>query len=228
MTYKLPTLSFEYNALTPFIDPKTMEIHHSRHHQGYVDKLNHALKDSRYKDTPLEKILTSASKLPSAIRNNGGGHYNHSLFWDILSPEGKPKPEGKLAQAINESFHSLEAFKNTFSEIAATQFGSGWAWLVISRQSNELTITSTSNQDNPLMDVADIQGIPIMGLDLWEHAYYLNYQNDRAAYIDAFWNVLDWNAVEKNFENSEQASESSWEKLLRFTSTAIQSQSMIF
>lgn len=202
MIYKLPTLSFGYDELEPFIDARTMEIHHTKHHQGYVDKFNNAINGTEFEDSPIEEILGSASKLPAGIRNNGGGHYNHSLFWDILTPEGTDKPEGALAEAIESSFHSFESFKDTFSKVAASQFGSGWAWLIVSHESNQLAITSTPNQDNPLMDVADIQGIPILGIDVWEHAYYLNYQNKRGDYIDAFWNVVNWEAVEKNYHNA--------------------------
>lgn len=224
MSYKLPKLSFEYDALEPFIDAQTMEIHHSRHHRGYIDKFNNAIKNTRYEDQSIEEILSSDSELPTAVRNNGGGHYNHSLFWNILSPDGKEKPEGELAEAIDSSFHSFESFKDTFSQIAASRFGSGWAWLIINRENNQLAITSTPNQDNPLMNEADIQGVPILGLDVWEHAYYLNYQNNRADYIDAFWNVVNWDAVEENYR---KAKETSWDKILRYTSTAINSQTIL-
>lgn len=224
MRYQLPTLSFEYNALEPFIDAQTMSIHHSKHHQGYVDKLNNALESTDFENSPLEQLLCKASELPADIRNNGGGHYNHSLFWNILSPDSKPEPEGELADAIKSSFDSFAAFKDTFSEIGASRFGSGWAWLIVNRENNELAITSTPNQDNPLMDTADIQGIPILGLDVWEHAYYLNYQNRRADYIEAFWKVVDWDAVENNYRN---AKESTWDRILRYTGAAINSQTMM-
>lgn len=211
MSHQLPTLPFEYNALEPFIDAQTMEIHHSKHHQGYVNKFNNAIEGTEFADASLEEILSSDSDLPTAVRNNSGGHYNHSLFWNILSPNSKQEPEGELANAIDNSFHSFESFKNTFSQIAASQFGSGWAWLIISRENNQLAITSTPDQDNPLMKVADIQGVPILGLDVWEHAYYLNYQNNRVDYIEVFWNVVNWDAVEENYR---QARESAWDKIL--------------
>lgn len=217
MSHTLPTLTFSYDALEPIIDAKTMEIHHSKHHQGYVDKLNNAIKNTKYAEAPLEEVLKSASEIPTGIRNNGGGHYNHSLFWNILSPAGKDAPEGELAKAISKSFNSFDFFKNNFSDVAASQFGSGWAWLVVTRENNRLAITSTPNQDNPLMDVADIQGLPILGLDVWEHAYYLNYQNNRGHYVDAFWDVVDWQAVEENYK---QAKESTWDKIMRYTTVA--------
>lgn len=224
MSYQLPTLPYDYDALEPFIDSQTMEIHHSKHHQGYVNKLNRAIEGTEYEDTPVEEIFTKAQGLPTAIRNNGGGHYNHSLFWKILAPEGKRSPDGKLAQVIANTFGSFESFKDAFAKVAGSQFGSGWAWLVVTRDNNALAITSTPNQDNPLMDEADLQGIPILGLDVWEHAYYLNYQNRRVDYIDAFWKVVDWEAVEQNYQ---QAKESTWDKILRYTGAAIASQTII-
>lgn len=201
MTYQLPTLSFEYDALEPIIDAQTMEIHHTKHHQGYVNKFNNAIAGTKFEDAPIKEILAYASNLPDGIRNNGGGHYNHSLFWDILTPEGKDKPEGPLAETINQAFDSFGAFKEQFADTASSRFGSGWTWLVAT--DGELAITSTPNQDNPLMDIADVQGTPILGLDVWEHAYYLNYQNQRSSYIDEFWNVVDWNAVERNYQNAQ-------------------------
>lgn len=202
MSYQLPTLSFEYNALEPFIDTQTMEIHHTKHHQGYVNKFNNAIAGTEFEDASIEDILADASNLPDGIRNNGGGHYNHSLFWDILAPEGKDKPQGPLAETINQAFGSFDAFKEQFADAAGSRFGSGWAWLVVTAD-GELAVTSTPNQDNPLMDVADIQGTPILGLDVWEHAYYLNYQNKRGDYIDAFWSVMDWKTVEENYQNAQ-------------------------
>lgn len=202
MSHQLPTLSFAYDALEPFIDAKTMEIHHSRHHQGYVDKFNSAITGTEFKDVSIEEILARASSLPEAIRNNGGGHYNHRLFWDILAPEGKDTPTGALAEAIDQAFGSFGAFREQFSEAASNRFGSGWAWLVVTAD-NELAVTSTANQDNPLMDIADVQGTPILGLDVWEHAYYLNYQNKRTDYIDAFWNVVDWDAAETHYQSTQ-------------------------
>lgn len=199
MSHQLPELSFPYDALEPFIDSKTMKIHHTKHHSGYVDKFNNAIKGTDFEDLPIEEILRSASGLPAGIRNNGGGHYNHRLFWDILSPDSSNRPGGELEKAINNAFDSFESFTYTFSQVAASRFGSGWAWLVVTSEDNGLAITSTPNQDNPLMDVADIQGTPILGLDVWEHAYYLSYQNRRADYIDAFWNVVNWEAVQERY-----------------------------
>lgn len=204
MSHQLPSLPFEYDALEPFIDAQTMEIHHSRHHQGYVTKFNRAVADTAHEDSPIEDVLAEASALPSAIRNNGGGHYNHSLFWKMLTPEGKNMPDGALAEAIDKTFGSFRAFRKQFSETASSRFGSGWAWLIVNPKDKELAITSMPNQDNPLMDVADTRGIPILGLDVWEHAYYLNYQNKRDDYIDAFWKVVDWDAVEKNYQSQKQ------------------------
>lgn len=201
MSYQLPKISFDYDSLEPFIDARTMEIHHSKHHQGYVNKLNDAIKGTKYENQSIEEILKKAAELPDGIRNNGGGHFNHSLFWEILSPNGKGTPKGKLVDAINTSFDSFEYFKEQFSTAAAGRFGSGWAWLIVNAD-DELEITSTPNQDNPLMDAADVQGTPILGLDVWEHAYYLNYQNRRPDYIDAFWNVVNWDAVEANYQNA--------------------------
>lgn len=221
MSYQLPTLSFEYNALEPFIDAQTMEIHHSKHHRGYVNKFNNAIADTEFANRPIGELLASASELSRSIRNNGGGHYNHSLFWNILSPAGTDRPQGNLADAIENQFHSFDSFKDTFVNVASSRFGSGWAWLVVTKETNELAITSTPNQDNPLMDVADIQGTPILGLDVWEHAYYLNYQNKRGDYIDAFWNVVDWQAVDENYGNAKQTS---WDKLLQFTTAAFHNQ----
>lgn len=202
MSYQLPKISFDYDSLEPFIDARTMEIHHSKHHQGYVNKLNDAIKGTKYVNQSIEEILKKASELPDGIRNNGGGHFNHRLFWEILSPNGKGTPKGKLADAINTSFGSFESFKDQFSTSAGGRFGSGWAWLIVNAD-GELEITSTPNQDNPLMDAADVQGTPILGLDVWEHAYYLNYQNRRPDYIDAFWNVVNWDAVEANYQNAQ-------------------------
>lgn len=228
MKYQLPKLSFSYNALEPFIDGNTMEIHHSKHHQGYVNKFNNAIEGTEFEDTPIEEILGSASRLPAGIRNNGGGHYNHSLFWHILAPNGKKAPEGNLNEAIENTFGSFESFKEAFSQEAATRFGSGWAWLVVTPEDKKLAVTSTPNQDNPLMDAADVQGIPILGLDVWEHAYYLNYQNRRADYINKFWNVVNWEAVEESYDRVKEApQESAWRKILRFTNVAIHSQTLI-
>lgn len=197
MSYKLPELPYAYDALTPYIDAATMEIHHTKHHQGYVTKLNAALEEAKLEDSDLEGLFAKISKLSSGIRNNGGGHFNHSLFWSILTPNGTEIP-AQLSEAINKAFGSLDEFKTSFSNAAATRFGSGWAWLIVDADGN-IKVTSTSNQDNPLMDTAPDQGTPILGLDVWEHAYYLNYQNKRPEYIDAFWNIVNWKEVEKRF-----------------------------
>lgn len=201
MTYQLPELSYDYDALEPVIDARTMEIHHGKHHQGYVNKLNKALEGTEYEDQPLEELFSKVSELPVGIRNNGGGHFNHSLFWNILGPGETTNPGGKLAEAINDAFGSFAGFRDTFSKAAATRFGSGWAWLVANHDTGKLAVTSTPNQDNPLMDVAEVQGVPILGLDVWEHAYYLNYQNRRPDYIEGFWKVVNWTAVEENYQN---------------------------
>lgn len=203
MTHQLPDLSFPYGALEPFIDANTMEIHHSKHHRGYVNKFNAALEESYIEAASIEEILGSVSEYSGAIRNNGGGHFNHSLFWFVLQPNGKkvPASDGELAEAIDNKFDSFDAFKDEFAQAATTRFGSGWAWLIV-REDGSLAVTSTPNQDNPLMDVSDVQGTPILGLDVWEHAYYLNYQNRRPDYIDAFWNVVNWKAVEENYRKA--------------------------
>ncbi|MEE2770898.1 MAG: superoxide dismutase [Bacteroidota bacterium] len=198
MKFNLPELPYSYDALAPHIDAETMEIHHSKHHQGYTNKLNAALEDGDYDGIKLENLFARVSSLSPAIRNNGGGFYNHSLFWTILSPEGGGKPSGALAEAIEASYGSFEAFKQEFEKAAATQFGSGWAWLIVDKE-NKVKVTATPNQDNPLMDVAEEKGTPILGLDVWEHAYYLNYQNKRPDYISAFWNIVNWTEVEKRF-----------------------------
>lgn len=199
MSFTLPDLPYATNALEPHFDAKTMEIHHGKHHAGYVAKLNGAIEGTDHANKSLEDLLKSASS-NTAIRNNGGGHFNHSLFWTILSPNGGGAPEGKLAEAINSAFGSFDQFKEAFNNAAATRFGSGWAWLVVT--DSGLQVTSTPNQDNPLMDVAEVKGTPILGLDVWEHAYYLNYQNRRPDYISAFWNLVDWKAVSERFENA--------------------------
>jgi len=203
MNHKLTTLPFDYDALEPFIDAKTMEIHHTKHHRGYVTKFNNAIEGTDLENQSIEEILGSVSDHSSAVRNNGGGHYNHNLFWSVMTPNGAgaPKEGGELATAIDKAFGSFDTFKEKFSDAAATRFGSGWAWLIVNTD-GELEITSTPNQDNPLMDVADVQGTPILGLDVWEHAYYLNYQNRRPDYTEAFWNVVNWDAVEEKFLNA--------------------------
>lgn len=198
MSHTLPTLNYAYDALEPHIDARTMEIHHSKHHQAYVNNLNAALEGTEALSySPLD-IVRSISKYPVSVRNNGGGHWNHSFFWSILSPNGGGEPVGSLAEKINSQFGSFEAMKEEFNKAATTRFGSGWAWLCL-KADGSLCICSTANQDNPLMDIAECPGKPIIGLDVWEHAYYLHYQNRRPDYINAFWNVVDWNVAEKNF-----------------------------
>lgn len=199
MAFELPALPYASDALEPYIDKATMEIHHGKHHQAYVDNLNKAIAGADAENKSLEEILAKVSSYPAAVRNNGGGHYNHSLFWTILSSNAGGQPTGELADAINASFGSFEEFKKKFSEAATTRFGSGWAWLTIAAD-GKLQISSTPNQDNPLMDVAEVKGTPILGLDVWEHAYYLKYQNKRADYIAAFWNVVNWNAVAERYK----------------------------
>jgi len=198
MAHELPSLSYTYDALEPHIDARTMEIHHSKHHGGYVSKLNAAIEGTDSENSSLEDLMKNVSSLGAGVRNNGGGHFNHSLFWSIMSPNGGGAPTGDLADAINADFGSFEAFKDSFANAAATRFGSGWAWLCL-KADGKLCVCSTPNQDNPLMDVAECPGTPLMGLDVWEHAYYLNYQNRRPDYINAFFNVVDWNKVGENY-----------------------------
>lgn len=199
MSFELPKLPYAYDALEPHIDARTMEIHHSKHHAAYVNNLNAAIKGTDWEGKSLEEIMASISKASPAIRNNGGGHYNHSLFWEILSPKGGGEPIGDVAKAIDETFGSYASFKEKFSQAAATRFGSGWAWLVL-QADGKLAITSSPNQDNPLMDISEVKGTPILGLDVWEHAYYLNYQNRRPDYIAAFYNLVNWKEVEKRYD----------------------------
>lgn len=198
MAFELPSLPYAENALEPHIDAQTMNIHHTKHHNAYVTNLNKALEGSGAEGKSLEELMKSISKLSPAIRNNGGGHFNHSLFWTVLSPNGGGTPGGELLAAIDKKFGSFDSFKQEFSNAGATRFGSGWAWLCVDSK-GELFVTSTPNQDNPVMDVAEKQGTPILGLDVWEHAYYLKYQNKRPDYIAAFWNVVNWGEVEKRF-----------------------------
>lgn len=195
--FELPALQYAFDALEPHIDARTMEIHHGKHHAGYVAKLNGAIEGTELESLSLEELIKDAGKHGSAVRNNGGGHYNHTLFWSVMSPNGGVAPSGDLGDAINSSFGSFDTFKEQFSNAAATRFGSGWAWLIV--KDGKLEVTSTPNQDNPLMDVAEVKGSPILGIDVWEHAYYLNYQNRRPDYISAFYNVIDWNEVAKRF-----------------------------
>jgi Fe-Mn family superoxide dismutase len=197
--FELPALSYDYDALEPYIDKMTMEIHHTKHHAGYVAKLNAAIEGTELEGKSLEDLLSNVSNHSTAVRNNGGGHFNHTLFWSVMKPGGG-KPNGDLADAINSSFQSFEEFKNKFSDAAATRFGSGWAWLVV--QAGKLAIGSTPNQDNPLMDLSDFKGEPILGLDVWEHAYYLKYQNRRPDYIENWWNVVNWDEVSKRFSEA--------------------------
>ena len=198
--FNLPELKYSYDALEPYIDATTMEIHFSKHHAAYVNNLNNAIAGTELESKSLEELLASAAMLPTAVRNNGGGHFNHSLFWSIMGKNKGGVPSGKLATEINSAFGSFENFKNDFSKTAATRFGSGWAWLLV--KNGKLLVSSTPNQDNPLMDVAELKGIPILGLDVWEHAYYLKYQNRRPEYIENFFNVIDWDAVSKRYEKA--------------------------
>jgi len=194
MSFKLPQLPYSHNALEPHIDAKTMEIHHGKHHAGYTNNLNNAISGTKISNSSIEEILTSLDMNNMALRNNGGGFFNHSLFWNIMSPNGGGAPTGNLLEAINNSFDSFENFKIVFSQAAATRFGSGWAWLCVFPGGN-LEVCSTANQDNPLMPNVGCGGYPILGLDVWEHAYYLNYQNRRPDYINGFFEVINWSAV---------------------------------
>ena len=198
MAFTLPNLPYAYDALEPHFDARTMEIHHSKHHNGYTTNLNNAIAGTELENKSIEDILKNISKSSAAVRNNGGGFYNHSLFWSVLSPNGGGNPTGELASAIDKAFGSCDEFKTQFSTAAATRFGSGWAWLCV-KADKSLCVCSSPNQDNPLMDVAECPGTPILGLDVWEHAYYLNYQNRRPDYIAAFWNIVNWDEVAKRF-----------------------------
>ncbi len=197
--FTLPDLPYAFDALEPHIDAKTMEIHHGKHHAAYINNLNKAIEGTELENKSLLELMSDASK-NTAVRNNGGGHWNHSLFWQIMSPKGGGNPSGELSDAINASFGSFDKFKELFNNAAAARFGSGWAWLVVS--GGKLVVSSTPNQDNPLMDAAEVKGTPILGLDVWEHAYYLNYQNRRPDYILAFWNVINWDEVAKRFKEA--------------------------
>ena len=198
MAFTLPSLPYAFNALEPHIDARTMEIHHGKHHQAYVTNVNNAIKDTDADKLSIEELCKTISKYPAAVRNNGGGHYNHSMFWTIMSANAGGNPLGVLADAINSTFGSFDEFKTKFSAAGVGRFGSGWAWL-IKNASGKLEICSTPNQDNPMMDIAEVKGFPILGCDVWEHAYYLNYQNRRPDYIAAWWNVVNWNEVAKRF-----------------------------
>ena len=197
MAFELPKLPYATDALEPNIDTKTMEIHHGKHHAGYTNNLNNAVAGTDLEGKSVEAILANISSASGAVRNNVGGFYNHSLFWEVMTPNGGGNPTGVVAAAIDSAFGSYEAFKDAFAKAAATRFGSGWAWLVV--VNGELKVTSTPNQDNPLMDIAEVKGSPVLGLDVWEHAYYLNYQNRRPDYINAFFNVINWTKVNELF-----------------------------
>ena len=198
MAFELPPLKYSFDALEPHIDAKTMEIHHDKHHAGYTQKLNAALEGTENEGKTIENILRNLDKSNTAVRNNGGGYYNHNLFWEILSPDGGGKPEGELAQAIDTAFESFDGFKEELTKAATTQFGSGWAWLCV-HEGGKVEICSTPNQDNPLMPGVGCGGTPILGLDVWEHAYYLKYQNKRPDYIEAFFNVINWKEVSARY-----------------------------
>ena len=197
MAFELPQLPYAFDALEPHFDTLTMQIHHGKHHNAYVTNLNAAVSGTENEGKSLGELLSTISKLPVAVRNNGGGHFNHSLFWTILAPNGGGEPTGKVGEAISATFGTYEKFKEEFSKAAATRFGSGWAWLSV--VDGKLTVSSTPNQDNPLMDVAEIKGTPILGLDVWEHAYYLHYQNRRPDYISAFYSLINWEEVNRRF-----------------------------
>jgi Fe-Mn family superoxide dismutase len=200
MAFELPKLSYAYNALEPNIDAKTMEIHHTKHHQAYITNLNNAIAGTETEKMSIEEICKNISKLPMAVRNNGGGHFNHSLFWTILAPNAGGNPGTELMAALDAAFGSFDKFKEEFNKAATTRFGSGWAWLLV--HDGKLVVSSTPNQDNPLMDIAEVKGTPILGLDVWEHAYYLNYQNRRPDYCTAFWNLVNWTEVEKRWKSA--------------------------
>lgn len=199
MAFELPALSYPYDALEPHIDARTMEIHHSKHHNGYTSNLNNAIADTPLADQSIEDILKNLDLENKAVRNNGGGYYNHRLFWEVMSPDGGGLPSGSLATAIDNAFGSFEEFKSAFAKAAATQFGSGWAWLCV-QANGSVEVCTSANQDNPLMPGIGCGGTPILGIDVWEHAYYLNYQNRRPDYINAFFNVIDWNKVGSLYE----------------------------
>ncbi len=196
MAFTLPPLGYAFDALEPHIDAMTMQIHHDKHHQAYVDNLNKALAGTEGENKSLEELMANISKYPAAVRNNGGGHYNHSLFWTCLSGQ-TTQPSAELAAAIDAAFGNLDGLKEKMSTAGATRFGSGWAWLTLT--DGKLTVSSTPNQDNPLMDIAEVKGAPILGIDVWEHAYYLHYQNRRPDYLKAIWNVINWDVVSANY-----------------------------
>ncbi len=201
MSFKLPDLPYAFNALEPHIDARTMEIHHGKHHAAYTNNLNAALAGTPNEGKTIEQILALTDQLGPAVRNNGGGYYNHCMFWEIMSQNGGGAPSGKLAAAINSDLGGFDVFKEALNKAGATQFGSGWAWLLVGVD-GKLHVSSTPNQDNPLMPVASVSGMPIMGVDVWEHAYYLHYQNRRPDYLAAFWNVVNWTKVAENFDKA--------------------------
>ncbi len=199
MAFTLPPLPYAHNALQPHIDEQTMQIHHGKHHQAYVDNLNKAIAGTEHENKSLEQLVAGAGKISPAVRNNGGGHWNHSFFWQILGPGGG-QPSGKLNDAIKQGFGSLDGLKEKVNAAGTTRFGSGWAWVIV--KDGKLEVTSTPNQDNPLMDVAEVKGTPILGIDVWEHAYYLKYQNRRPEYLTNIWNVINWNKVGELFDKA--------------------------
>lgn len=199
--HTLPALPYSFDALEPHIDKLTMEIHHDRHHKAYVDNLNKAIAGTELEKVSLEDLVKNISKHPLAVRNNGGGHWNHTFFWNIMAPNAGGMPKGKVSEAINSTFGSFDKMKEEFAKAATGRFGSGWAWLIVTAD-KKLKIVSTPNQDNPLMDISTDKGTPILALDVWEHAYYLKYQNKRADYINAFWNVVNWNKVEELYSKA--------------------------
>ncbi len=198
MSFQLQPLPYAFNALEPHIDAKTMEIHHDKHHAAYTNNLNNAIAGTEWENKSIEEILANVSKISMPVRNNGGGFYNHNLFWEIMAPNAGGAPSGDLMAAIDTHIGGWEKFKETFSNAAATRFGSGWAWLIVTGD-KKVAVTSTPNQDNTLMDIAEIKGTPILGIDVWEHAYYLNYQNRRPDYVAAFYNVINWSKVAEKF-----------------------------
>ena len=198
MAFTLPPLPYSHDALEPHIDTVTMQIHHGKHHQAYVDNLNKAIAGTPHENKSLEELVSAAGTISPAVRNNGGGHWNHTFFWESLAPKAGGQPSGNIAQAIQQAFGSFDAFKEKFNNAGMTRFGSGWAWLLV--KDGKLEVSSTPNQDNPLMDVAEIKGKPVLGVDVWEHAYYLKYQNRRADYLAAFWNTINWQKVNERFQ----------------------------
>jgi Fe-Mn family superoxide dismutase len=196
MAFTLPALSYAHDALEPYIDAQTMQIHHGKHHQAYIDNLNKAIAGTENENKTLEELVENAGKISAPVRNNGGGHWNHTFFWHSLAPASGNSPSGKLIEAINAAFGSFDEFKTKFAAAGVGRFGSGWVWLIV-KNDGKLEISSTPNQDNPLMDVAEVKGVPILGVDVWEHAYYLKYQNKRPDYLAAIWNVINWDKVEE-------------------------------